>query len=249
MPVKNFIGAGRGAASGGVVRYNGGGSLIIDNCTFTGNTNASGVGGAVSCFLENVASAGKGSVSIINSIFTNNVVSTTGGSDGALHISSQGRIVLGVTFSASVLRNTFTGNMANGVSGRGGAIEINNGFDVGNIAQVQYNRIVNHTSNIAPDGLSIVTTTQGQVNADNNWWVCNDGPVSGTGCDKAAVTAGGTSLVLTKWLKLKHMASPSSVSPNATTTVEVKDGFHSQIFDAAVMPNPTTDNFRLQVIT
>ncbi|MGE5106607.1 MAG: HYR domain-containing protein, partial [Sphingobacteriales bacterium] len=36
---------------------------------------------------------------------------------------------------------------------------------------------------------------------------------------------------------------------SATTTVEVKDGFHAQIFDAAVMPNPTTDNFRLQVIT
>lgn len=210
-----------GVNAGGAVRYNGGGTLTITNCTFSNNSVPKGDGGAVSYFLENLVSAGNGAVTITNSKFTNNSVTATGGKGGAVHIAAQGRINAGVTFTVDISQNTFDGNSASGTSGTGGAMVINNGFDVGNIAQVHYNRFINNTSTVAPDGLVVITTTQGEVNADNNWWGCNAGPTNGAGCDLAAVSAGGSSLKLAKWLQLKHTASPSSVvvGPPGSTTL------------------------------
>jgi len=204
-----------GNGSGGAVRYNGGGTLSIDNCTFNNNSDAAADGGAVSYFLENLVSAGNGSVSITNSTFTNNTVTNTavgGSGGGAIYVSAQGRINAGVTFSVSILKNTFTGNTANAPGGAGGAIRINNGFDVGNTAQVHYNRIVNNTSIIAPNGL-VSPSAQGNVDANDNWWGCNTGPNVAGACNMAAIGGSGGvgTLTTTTWLRLQTTASPNPI--------------------------------------
>ena len=201
--------------SGGAVRYNGGGTLTIDNCIFNNNTNAYADGGAVSYFLENLVSAGNGSVSITNSTFTNNTVTNTavgGSGGGAIYVSAQGRINAGVTFNVSILKNTFTGNATNAPGGAGGAIRINNGFDVGNTAQVHYNVIVNNTSTIAPNGL-VSPSAQGNVNANDNWWGCNTGPTASGACNMAAIGGSGGvgTLTAATWLQLQTTASPNPI--------------------------------------
>ncbi len=161
-----------GTNSGGAVEFNGGGSLIINNCQFINNTVPKGEGGAVRYFLENLLSAGNGVCTITNSTFTGN--STTGagvGDGGALAISAQGRLVGGVTLAVTVNNNTFTGNSSTGLTNGGGAIYLTNSFDVGNTWQVHYNRIVGNTTTAADgsSGLGQSGGSQGNVDATNNW--------------------------------------------------------------------------------
>ncbi|MEP6645636.1 MAG: Ig-like domain-containing protein [Saprospiraceae bacterium] len=203
-----------GGSCGGAVRYNGGGSLIINNCQFINNTTPTGEGGGVSYFLENLASAGNGVCTITNSTFTGN--STTGvsvGDGGALGIAAQGRLFAGVTMAVTVNSNTFTGNSATGTTNGGGAIYLTNSFDVGNVWQVHYNRIVGN-STTAPDGstgLAQSGGSQGSVDAINNWWGCNTGPIVGSPCNKAVKGVGGGTQDVSKWLQLKTTASPSPI--------------------------------------
>src|SRR4029077_12319323 len=106
-------------------------------------------------------------------------------------------------------KNTFTGNSASNATGVAGAIEINNGFDIGNTAQVHFNRIVNNTSTNAPNGLGM-NSAQGNVDANDNWWGCNTGPSAAGTCDKAAIVGSGGvgTLTTASWLQLKTAASP-----------------------------------------
>ena len=206
-----------GPRSGGAVRYNGGGSLTITGSVFNNNSTTlpGGVGGAVSYFLENLASAGSGAVTITNSTFTNNSVTATGSTGGALDVSAQGRLTAGVTFAVSILRNTFSGNSASGSSGSGGAISVTNSFDVGNTAQVNYNRIVGNTSNVAPSAMAVAGGSQGSVDATDNWWGVNTGP----GTTAAKLGAGGGPFSLGTWLQLKTTAGPNPIVTNQSSSL------------------------------
>ncbi|MEO7308790.1 MAG: CHRD domain-containing protein, partial [Chitinophagaceae bacterium] len=218
-----------GTNSGGAVEFNGGGSLIINNCQFINNTVPKGEGGAVRYFLENLVSAGNGVCTITNSTFTGNSTTGTGvGDGGALAISAQGRLVGGVTLAVTVNNNTFTGNSSTGITNGGGAIYLTNSFDVGNTWQVHYNRITGNSTTAADgsSGLGQSGGSQGNVDATNNWWGCNTGPgVAGT-CDRAVKGPGGVGTQdISKWLQLKTTASPGTIcntaasSPTNTSTI------------------------------
>ncbi|MEO7253722.1 MAG: Ig-like domain repeat protein, partial [Casimicrobium sp.] len=222
-----IAGSGLGGA-GGAVRYNGGGTLTITGCTFNSNSNSDTAGGAVSYFLENLAGAGSSAASITDSIFTNNSVTTTGGSGGAIHIAAQGRLTVGVTFAVSILRNTFSGNSASGPSGTGGAISVTNSFDVGNTVQVHHNRIVGNTSAMAPSALDSAGGSQGNVSATDNWWGINTGP----GTTAAKLGPGGGTLDVSTWLQLKTTASSSALETNQTTPLTTS--FLSNSANAAI---------------
>ncbi|MEP6810154.1 MAG: putative Ig domain-containing protein, partial [Chthoniobacterales bacterium] len=204
-----------GAPEGGAVRYNGGGSLTITGCVFNNNSNPLSAGGAVSYFFENLVGIGNGVVTITNSTFTNNSVTATGATGGALDIAAQGRITAGVTFTVSVLRNTFSGNSASGASGSGGAISVTNSFDVGNTAQFNDNRIFGNTSTVAPSAMAVAGGSQGNVDATDNWWGLNSGP----GGAAAKLGPGGGTLSLGTWLQLRHSASPTTIVTGGTSTL------------------------------
>ncbi|MEP6945646.1 MAG: Ig-like domain repeat protein [Acidobacteriota bacterium] len=210
-----------GPNAGGAVRYNGGGTLIIDNCQFINNSSPNGEGGAVSYFLENLVSAGNGSLSITNSSFTGNSVGGVGGaSGGALSVAAQGIITPGVTLAVSVSKNTFTNNSAIGATNGGGAISVTNSFDIGNTWHFNYNRIVNNTVAMGPTGIFQSGGSQGSVDAKDNWWGCDTGPTAAGTCDKAAKydNTGGAQDVST-WLQLRTTASPSTIVTNQTSSL------------------------------
>jgi hypothetical protein len=210
----NTIDAVTGGTTGGAINMAGGGTLSIDHCTFSNNSNPVSDGGAVFYFLQNFAGL-SGSVSITNSTFDNNIVSAPSGSGGgAIAITTQGTLGGGSTFSATISNNTFINNKSTGVAGYAGAIKINNGFAVGNTVQVHYNRIVNNTSTVSPNGLAL-NSAAGSVDATDNWWGCNTGPGVAGSCNQAAIVGSGGvgQLNINTWMQLKAMASPTPICP------------------------------------
>ena len=198
--------------TGGAINMSGGGALTIDQCTFSNNSNPVSDGGAVYYFLQNFANL-TGSMTITNSVFTNNTVTATGSNGGAVGFAAQGATT-GQSFSVSIQRNTFTGNSA--PSGTGGAIHANNSFGATGVVNILYNRIVGNTaSNVSTSGLAMASAA-GSVAATNNWWGCNNGPTV-AGCNRAAIvgSGGAGTLNVSTWLQLRHTASPNSICPTA----------------------------------
>ncbi|MGZ3990337.1 MAG: Ig-like domain repeat protein [Flavisolibacter sp.] len=211
-----------GGTTGGAINMSGGGTLTIDHCVFTNNSNPQSDGGAVNYFLQNFAGL-SGSISITNSTFSNNSVTAGSGSGGgAIAIQTQGQLSGSTnTFSAAITGNTFTGNSATGTGGVGGAIKTSHGFATGNTIQIHYNRFDNNASTITPNALAM-SEAAGNVDASNNWWGCNTDPATFvTSCNNAAKTGGtaGGTLTTSPWLELRASASPTSICPVATSTV------------------------------
>ena len=188
--------------SSSIVSHN----LTITNCTFT-NNSAGGAGGAVSY-------NGQGIVLITGSAFTSNMNTVAGGDGGAVSTTGGGS---GGTYT--VEKNTFLNNQTLNPTGHAGAVLNTNGT-----LTLRYNRFIGNTcaNTSNPPLANIVGQTGGStVNitiADNNWWGVNTGPGAN---DATALAAGGT-MTITKWLQLKHTASPSSVNlvaPGNTTTL------------------------------
>jgi hypothetical protein len=197
--------------NGGALSMQGGGSLHINQCTFSGNTNTEGSGGALYYSLPNTQS---GELFITGSVFTNNAVSAINSDGGAIFITVQP--ALGATTSfISIERNNFIANHANAAGGVGGAIAITNARGgLTNTAEIYLNRFSGNTANnIATSGVGMIIAGAGHVNAYNNWWGCNGGPTSGSGCDKAGtINAGGTgTLSIDSWLQLTIAASAAAI--------------------------------------
>jgi len=176
------------------------GSLSITNCTFTSNSAAlaGGIGGGA--IYANVAGSGS-STSITGCTFTTNT--TSAGSDG-------GALAIDGTRTTDILRNTFVSNSVT-TTGHGGAIVANNGP-----TNINFNRFSGNTAATAANGNALhhSVSNASAVNANDNWWQSNTGPVSNT-ITGAAVTA-------TTWLRFTHTASPATVSilsPDNATTI------------------------------
>jgi trimeric autotransporter adhesin len=100
----------------------------------------------------------------------------------------------------------------NSATGAGGGIR--NDGNASAILNVSFSRIVGNT---APTG-SGVSKLAGTLTADDNWWGCNYGPGStGAGCPVAPNT--NTGATATRWLQLRHTASPATVLINGASSL------------------------------
>lgn len=91
---------------------------------------------------------------------------------------------------------------------------IRNDSNASAVLNVSFSRIVGNT---APSG-SGVSRSAGTLTAEDNWWGCNDGPgATGTGCPVAPNTNAGATV--TRWLQLRHAASPTTILINGTSAL------------------------------
>jgi hypothetical protein len=209
--------------SGGAVSVQGGGTLTITGSTFTGNSVATGAGGAVYYLLPNVGPI-NGSVNITGNTFTNNgSANGTGGQGGAIQVSASA-VVGGQTFSALIQKNNFTLNHADGANGTGGAVRIDNSFGVANTVDLRFNRFVGNTASFDAGSNSAVAmaATSGSVNVSNCWWGCNTGAT--TCADKAKIIAapGAGVLTVTPYLMLTNTATVAALcnaAPNNSSVI------------------------------
>ncbi|SFF21957.1 beta strand repeat-containing protein [Spirosoma endophyticum] len=221
------------ASAGGAIAYLGGGSLTIDQCQFTANsapagTNANGAGGAIdfeaySFSINNVYTYPDNSLSVTNSVFTNNSVGNNG-QGGAINVSAGGFSTVDPprpTLSVTIAENSFVNNSApgSGGNGRGGAISATNSFSPTNVFRINYNRFVGNTANVSAGSALVSFDTQGSVDASNNWWGCNGGPTSCA--DKAYRYPGSSSGTLTTspYLLLRTTANSASLCSGSTATI------------------------------
>ena len=208
--------ANNGGTTGGAINISGGGAVTITNSTFNNNSNSNADGGALYYFFANNGGL-TGTLTVTGCTFSNNqgtAPGSGGSSGGAIGIATQGKIGA-QTFTANILRNTFINNTAN--NGEGGAIIINNGEPTYTI-NVNFNRFIGNTASHAATSALGRNPASGSVNASNNWWASNVGPVGGSQ-GAATVTAGPGTLTTSPWLQLRNSASPNPILANGTTTV------------------------------
>ena len=212
---------GTAGGNGGAIAMTGGGALTIDRCTFSDNSLQTGSGGALYYSSFNTYS---GSLAITNSLFSDNQSNGAGGAGGALSVVIQGALA-GTTSSVIIQKNNFLFNLA---TTDGGAMMIINSFSPSNTALFNYNRLSGNFAGHGATSAIGVGSAQGNVDATNNWWGCNAGPASPTGCDKAAITGSGGAgtLGLSPWLQLTTTSAAFSIcSGNAGNSTVVTAGF------------------------
>jgi hypothetical protein len=98
----------------------------------------------------------------------------------------------------------------NAAAAQGGGV-LNNSGDL----TLNFNVIVGNTASGDPASSGFRNNT-GAINADNNWWGCNQGPTV-VPCDRATGSLGGG---IVSWLKLSHTATPSTILVNQSTTLQ-----------------------------
>jgi hypothetical protein len=197
--------------NGGAIAIEGGGTATISNSSFYNNSCPTGDAGAIWYDLQNIGNP-SGSFSVTNCTFDNNSInSSTAADGGALEISTQGGN--SGTFSATIDNNTFINNNASGADDQGGAISIDNGFGLGGVIDINYNRIDNNTSNTAPSAL-VIAAAAGDADAIDNWWGSNANPATNE-------AGGGGSVDLTNWIVLSSTETPSSVCTDPASDTSV----------------------------
>lgn len=215
-----------GGFGGGAIAMVAGGTLSIDQCSFTGNSCPAGEGGALFYFLPGGTT---GSLTVTNSIFTNNRITEANKHGGAVSI-NVGPTSGGSTSAINIQGNTFMSNQANGSMSEGGAIAINNRFGAGNTAQIILNRFVGNTAiNPVTSGLAMFRAA-GNVNAENNWWGCNFSPSGAGGCNNRAApvgSGGAGTLQISTWITLRTSSSVASFCAGSTNTATITASFRS----------------------
>ena len=223
-----------GTFGGGGIIYgtsDGAGTLTLNGVTVDGNTATQGPGGGI-------ASGARGNLTIINSTISNNTASSSApgpgasaGTGGGIDFRDQGGTnTLNITNStisgnraawtddaggglyisggtATIQRTHFVSNLAaNGTfsTGLGGAIAHGNGT-----LNVSFSRFV---GNAGTNGAAIWQSGGGTTTANDNWWGANGGPVFMDLAGTPAPTA-------TRWLQLRHSASPASIPANTSTAL------------------------------
>src|SRR5262249_42780684 len=176
------------------------GNVTISNTTFSNNVSGQ-AGGAILYTTGTVLSSGR-TLSITNSTFAGNTAGATGGAGGALLLGQSG----GFTPTFTIDGSTFTSNQATNTGGIGGGIYLGGGtLKLGSTAA---NRFFGNTAGVSPSGG--LGVRGGTANATNNWWGCNAGPGSVTGCDRADNSGGA--LTFAPWVVLTNTASPNPIS-------------------------------------
>ena len=224
-----------GTFGGGGIIYgdsNGGGTLTLNGVTVDGNTATQGPGGGI-------ASGARGNLTIINSTISNNTASSPAAGGGASAGTGGGIDFLdqGGANQLNITNSTISGNRAAWTNDAGGGLHISGGTAtiqrthfVNNLAAngafptglggaiahldgtltVSFSRFV---GNAGTNGAAIWQSAGGgTTTANDNWWGANGGPVFMDLAGTPAPTA-------TRWLQLRHSASPASIPANTSTTL------------------------------
>ncbi|MER2599128.1 MAG: CSLREA domain-containing protein [Caldilineales bacterium] len=218
---------------GGGIIYgdsNGGGTLTLNGVTVHGNTASNGPGGGIETSI-------RGNLVINNSTISNNVASKQGGGMD-FFVSSPDQLMITSSTITNNRSNYATGSLdaGGGLHTHGGTVTIVRSHFVNNQASnnplapdsvaaltgsggaianstsaltVSFSRFVGNT---AIDGTAIFQIAGGSATANDNWWGVNSGPASG-------VLAGAVAPTATRWLQLRHAASPASIPVNSSTTL------------------------------
>lgn len=221
-----------GTFGGGGIIYgdlNGGGTLTLNGVTVDSNTATQGPGGGI-------ASGARGNLTILNSTIFNNTASSPAAGGGASAGTGGGIDFLdqGGANQLTITNSTISGNRAAYTAAAGGGLHISGGTAtiqrthfVANLAvddfsnyglggaiahgsgtlNVSFSRFV---GNAGIDGAAIWQSGGGTTTANDNWWGANTGP--------AFMDLTGTPAP-TRWLQLRHSASPSSVPATTSTTL------------------------------
>src|SRR6266498_4022264 len=217
--------------SGGGIQFDGfnnqtfvpAGTLTINNCNITGNT-AAGQGGGILAIFGSLIMNG-------SEVSGNSSVNAAGGGISYDGSSSAGLRTLQITTSRISGNHANNGTFGNGggvfaggnanktidhtvmtnnaAAGQGGGV-VNNSGDL----TLNFNVIVGDTASGNPAS-SGFRNNAGSVNADNNWWGCNQGPNSSP-CDRVSPFPSG----IASWLTLSHTASPNTILVNQSTTLQ-----------------------------
>lgn len=218
---------------GGGIIYgdsNGGGTLTLNGVTVHGNTASNGPGGGIETSV-------RGNLVINNSTISNNVASKQGGGMD-FFVSSPDQLMITSSTITNNRSNYATGSLdaGGGLHTHGGTVTIVRSHFVNNQASnnplapdsvaaltgsggaianstsaltVSFSRFVGNT---AINGTAIFQIAGGSATANDNWWGVNSGPAAG-------VLAGAVAPTATRWLQLRHAASPASIPVNSSTTL------------------------------
>lgn len=191
--ITNNMAAGQG---GGILAIFG--SLIISGSEVSGNTSVNAAGGGIS--YDGSSFPALRTLQITTSRITgNHANNSTFGSGGG--VSEGGNA--NKTINYSVITNNTAGNQGGGVFNSGGDLTMN------------FNVIVDNTAAAIPVSSGFRNNT-GAINAENNWWGCNQGPAVSP-CDRASGPLGSG---IASWLTLSHTATPNSILVNQSTTLQ-----------------------------
>ncbi len=225
---------------GGALALIGGGTLTVDNCTFTNNQAASlldaSSGGAILVEYSGGDTPVTGSATITNCTFTSNSVTSThynyGGAIGVKAFNSPTT----TSFYTKIEKNGFFNNSTGPgmVVSEGGAIHINSDFPV----NINLNAFSGNTvSGSVKDALTSIRNGDGIVNATNNWWGCNTDPQAGGTCAERAQMLGviGTGVLTTSpWLVLKPVVTSSALCLPSAGQTSVAASFLSNSAGTAI---------------
>ncbi len=126
---------------------------------------------------------------------------TSGGNGGGLWSDNQD---IDITALSKV---TITGNSA---TGNGGGIHVD--ANSPQVLNINFSRVVNNTA-AAGTGIDNIN---GQIDATNNWWGCNQGP-STAPCD--TVNDPNTLVTFDPWIVLSHTPNPTAIAVGANSTL------------------------------
>ena len=241
-----------GASSGtGIYSDDGLSNALIDNNKFTGHTSAAmNLIGLQSFTVSNNQLVADASIVLFNSMtgsIANNISTAPQGSGLFLGGGNNGVDVTGNTISGGVSSavnvqdvgygpNTSISVLGNTLTENGYGIRVNAGA-LATPLEAHFNRIVGSTTS----GLHNNSTSQ--VNAENNWWGCNDGPVNTVDCDAVS----GTGPVnFDPWLVLGISASPDSVATEGDSTITAdltRNSADTDTSGSGTLPNGTPTAF------
>ena len=173
------------------------GSLMMNGSGVSGNTSVNAAGGGIS--YDGSAASGLRTLQITNGrISGNHANNGTFGNGGGVWEGGNAN----KTIDHSVIASNAAGAQGGGVFNGSGSLTMNFDVIVGNTA----------SGNPASSGLRNNT---GAINAENNWWGCNQGPTVSP-CDSVSGAVG----TIAAWLSLSHTASPSTILVNQSTTLQ-----------------------------
>lgn len=191
--ITNHSAAGQG---GGILAIFG--SLIMTGSEVSGNTSVNAAGGGIS--YDGSAAAGLRTLQITNSRISGNHANngTFGNGGGVIEGGNANK-----TINYSVIANNTAGAQGGGVFNSNGSLTMN------------FNVIVGNTASANPASTGFRNNT-GAINAENNWWGCNQGP-SMSPCNRVSGPLGGG---IASWLQLHHTATPNTILANQATTLQ-----------------------------
>ncbi|MGH9606155.1 MAG: Ig-like domain repeat protein [Terracidiphilus sp.] len=173
---------GKSSGYGGAVEFQGG-TLMVTNCTFSGNTASEGggaidVGGTLtvsgSTFTGNAGGSGGGAIFnrstlvVTDSTFSGNSAPGASNGGGAIGILGAG--------TTTVTNNTFSGNSAIGSGASGGAIEVDSGA-----AMLTADNNIFSVNTATASGAAVYVLA-GTINDTNNVWYGNTANGSEADC-------------------------------------------------------------------